>query len=132
MPERRYEEFLDRIIDILKKDLKEEPVITPVEYKGASIDMPRKEEKRYHGSSYEIICNRTYTWCKIKGDLVVDIENEDTTHREIEKSDCRVFDTHRHIGHIKGEDKAESHIHFICADQDRESTLRMINYLKSR
>lgn len=133
MPERRYEEFLDRIIDILKKDLKVEPVITPTEFKGIAIDMPRKGEERYHGSSYEILCNRTYTWCKIRGDLVVGTENEDITHKDIEKSDCRVFEVHKHRSHKEGEeDKVESHIHFMCMDKDREGTLRMINFLKSR
>lgn len=41
-------------------------------------------------------CATIYTWCKIKGDLVVDEKDKEATRRDIEKSDCRVFDVHKH------------------------------------
>lgn len=40
---RRFEEFFDRIIDIFKETTKEEHAITPVEFKGMVIDLPRKK-----------------------------------------------------------------------------------------
>ena len=133
MLERKYEWFLDKAVDLLKKDLKIAPIITPIEFKGVTIDMPKKENKLHHGSSYEILCNNIYTWCKIRGDLVVDEKDEETTYKTIEKSNCRVFDTHKHYFKKEGEEqKMESHIHFMCIDKDREDTIRMIQFLKSR
>ncbi len=73
-PSKRFEEFFDKITDIFKKGIEEkglieEPKITPMEFKGFHIDLPRKRKDMYHGSSYEILCNKPKTWCKIKGDL---------------------------------------------------------------
>ncbi len=128
---RRYEEFLDSVVDILRKDLEEELIATPVEFRGVTIDMPKKG-KLQHGSSYRILCNTIYTWCTINGDLVVNGKDEETTHKIIEKSDCKVFDIHRYISKKGEENKEESHIHFMCVDKDRQDTVRMINFLKSR
>src|SRR3989304_6495148 len=99
-PSKSFEEFFDRIKDIFKKSieekgLEEEPKITPVEFNGFHIDLPRKQKDMYHGSSYEILCNRPKTWCKIKGDLVTEEDYDYEAVKALEDSDCK------------------SHLHFI-------------------
>ena len=133
----RYEEFFDRIIDIFKKGLeekgiKETPLITKTtEFKGISVDMPRREKELYHGSTYEILCNITKIWCKIKGDLVIDEEHDYDVTKALEESNCKVFDTHRHVQKTDEKLCGESHLHFMCIDKDREDTIKMINFLKN-
>lgn len=136
---RRFEEFFDRIKDIFKKSVEErglkgELKISPsAEFKGYAIDMPKKQKDMYHGSSYEILCNIPKTWCKIKGDLVVDEDYDYVVTKTLEESDCKIFGVHSHAKK-RGEQKLpyrESHIHFICQDKDREETMRVINFLKS-
>lgn len=143
-PSKRFEEFFDKIKDIFKegiieqqklseeKGIKEEPKITPVEFNGFHIDLPRKKKEMYHGSSYEILCNRPKTWCKIKGDLVTEEDHDYETVKALEDSDCKIFSTHTHVD-MRKEGKlpySESHLHFICQDRDREDTIKMINFLK--
>lgn len=60
MLERKSDWFLDKAVDILKKDLKIAPIITPIEFKGVAIDMPKKDNKLHYDSSYEILCNNIY------------------------------------------------------------------------
>ena len=142
-PSKRFEEFFDKIKDIFKegiieqqkqtkeKGLKEELKITPMEFKGFHIDLPRKQKDMYHGSSYEILCNKPKTWCKIKGDLVVEEDHDYETIKELEFADCKIFSTHTHVQRKEGKPPyIESHLHFICQDRDREDTVKMINFLK--
>lgn len=143
-PSKRFEEFFDKIKDIFKegiieqqklskeKGLKEELKITPMEFTGFHIDLPRKQKDMYHGSSYEILCNKPKTWCKIKGDLVTEEDYDYEVVKALEDSDCKIFSTHTHVDQRK-EGKLpyiESHLHFICQDRDREDTIKMINFLK--
>ena len=131
-----FEEFFDKIKDIFKKGIeekgiKEEPKITPIEFNGFNIDLPKKQKDMYHGSSYEILCNRPKTWCKIKGDLVIEEDYDHEAVNTLELADCKIFRTHTHVD--KREEKfpyKESHIHFICQDRDRTDTIKMINFLK--
>lgn len=138
MENRRFEEFFDRVTDIFKKSLEEKgikeniKITNTTEWKGIVVDMPREEEKLYHGSSYEILCNISKTWCKIKGDLVVDEEHDYEAIKALEESDCRIFGTHTHVQRKEGKPlRRESHLHFMCADKDRNDTIRMINFLKN-
>lgn len=86
----------------------------------------------YHGSSYEILCNRSKTWCKIKGDLVTDEEHDYETAKRLEESDCKIFSVHTHTQEKERKSShKELHIHFICQDRDRDDTIRMINFLKN-
>lgn len=133
----RSEKFFDNIIDIFKKGLKERgvkdiPLVTATEeWKGISIDMPRKVKDAYHGSSYEILCNRTKSWCKIKGDLVTDPGSEFGISKSLDESDCKIFSTHRHLKRKDGRPpREESHLHFICQDKDDDDTMRIIKLLK--
>jgi len=135
---RRFEEFFDEIKDIFKKSIEEKGLkgelkISPsTEFKGFAIDMPKKQKDMYHGSSYEILCNISKTWCKIKGDLVVEEDYDYEPTKILEESDCKIFGVHSHVA-IKDKQKLpyrESHIHFICQDKDRRDTIRMINFLK--
>lgn len=134
----RFEEFFDKVIDIFKEGLeerhiKENPLVTETpEFKGIIVNMPRKEKDIYHGSTYSILCNRSKTLCKIKGDLVTDSDSEYRVNKVLEESDCKIFDTHLHVKRIEGVPfRDESHIHFICQDKDREDTIRMIHLLKN-
>lgn len=139
---KRFEEFFDKIKEIFKKSIieqqklseekgiKEEPKIIPVEFNGFHIDLPRKQKDMYHGSSYEILCNRPKTWCKIKGDLVVEEDYDYEVTKTLEESDCKVFSVHTHATKRKEKPYRESHLHFICQDRDREDTIKMINFLK--
>lgn len=141
-PGKRFEEFFDKIKDIFKegiieqqklsgeKGIKEEPKITPMEFKGFHIDLPRKQKDMYHGSSYEILCNRLKTWCKIKGDLVTEEDYDYEVIKALEDSDCKIFSTHSHVNKLGKFPYRESHLHFICQDRDREDTVNMINFLK--
>lgn len=125
---RRFEEFFDRIKDIFKKGveergIKEELIITPSsEFKGYAIDLPKKQKDMYHGSSYEILCNIPKTWCKIKGDLVVEEDYDYEPTKILEESDCKVFGVHTHAA--KREEQKlpyrESHI-----------PMKMVNFLKN-
>ncbi len=140
--DKRFEEFFDKIKDIFKKgiierqkpseekDIKEEPKITPVEFNGFHIDLPRKQKDMYHGSSYEILCNRPKTWCKIKGDLVTEEDYDYEAVKALEDSDCKIFSTHTHINKLGKLPYIESHLHFICQDRDRTDTIKIINFLK--
>jgi hypothetical protein len=131
---KRFDIFFDRIKDIFRKAIKEkgiaEPTIIPVEYNGFQIDLPKKKSDIYHGSSYEILCDKPKPWissdvpklCKIKGDLVVGKDHEDETIKILERAHCKIFDSHPHL--------RESHLHFICQDRDSADTIRMINFLK--
>lgn len=136
------EEFFDKIAGIFKKSLeekgsKENPRITTIEFKGFTIDLPRKEAQSYHGSSFDILCNHpTRSWCKIKGDIVTHPDSEYTVNKMLEESGCKIFSTHSHIqrkkeGQIPLDLQEESHIHFICEDKDRDDTIRMIKLLKN-
>lgn len=135
-PSKRFEEFFDKIKDIFRKGIEEkgiieEPKITPVEFNGIHIDLPRKKKDMYHGSSYEILCNRSKTWCKIKGDLVVEEDYDYEVVKALEDSDCKIFSTHTHAQQKEGKlPYRESHLHFICQDRDRIDTMKMINFLK--
>ena len=130
-------EFFDKIIDIFKKSVEKrglegELKTTPTEFKGFTIDLPRKQKDIYHGSSYEILCNRSKTLCKIKGDLVIEEDYDYEATKMLEESDCKVFGVHTHVDKREEEKlpHRESHIHFICQDRDRQDTMRMINFLK--
>lgn len=135
-PSKRFEEFFDKIKEIFKKSieekgLKEEPKITPVEFNGFHIDLPRKQKDMYHGSSYEILCNKPKTWCKIKGDLVIEEDHDYEAIKALEDSDCKIFSTHTHVQRKEGKlPYIESHLHFICQDRDRTDTIKTINFLK--
>lgn len=128
--------FLGKIREIFEKGIEEKGIEgrfkeTPVEFNGFQIDLPRKKEDMYHGSSYEILCNRPQTRCKIKGDLVVEKDYENDVIQTLESSDCKIFGTHIHIRQNGTKPiKKESHIHFICQDRDKEDTIRMIHFLK--
>lgn len=127
-PSKRFEIFFDKIKAIFKegieeKGIKEEPKIIPVEFNGFHIDLPKNKKEIYHGSSYEILCNKPKTWCKIKGDLVVEKVHEDEIIKELEFAHCKIFDIHTHL--------RESHLHFICQDRDSTDTIKMINFLKN-
>lgn len=135
---KRFEEFFDKIINIFEKGivergLKGELKTTLMEFKGFTIDLPKKQKDAYHGSSYEILCNRPKTWCKIKGDIVIEEDYDYDVTKMLEESDCKVFGIHTHATKIEKEKlpHRESHIHFICQDRDREDTIRMINFLKN-
>ncbi len=130
----RTEEFFNLIIETFKegldnKGIKEKIIKTPSELKGYAFDLPKKEKGIYHGSSFEILCKST--WCRLKGDLVVETEREEIVNRELERSGkCRIFETHRHISHKNENLPPESHIHFMCLPTDRFDTLKMVNFLK--
>ncbi len=140
---KRFEEFFDKIKDIFKegiierqklskeKGLTEEPKITPMEFNGFHIDLPRKKKDMYHGSSYEILCNRPKIWCKIKGDLVTEEDYDYKVIETLEFADCKIFSTHTHVQRKEGKlPYRESHLHFICQDRDRTDTIKTINFLK--
>ena len=134
-PSKRFEEFFDKIKDIFKegieeKGIKEEPKITPIEFNGFNIDLPRKQKDMYHGSSYEILCNRSKTWCKIKGDLVIEEDYDYEAVKTLELADCKIFRTHTHVDKLGKLPYTESHLHFICQDRDSTDTIKMINFLK--
>jgi hypothetical protein len=134
-PSNRFDEFFDKIKDMFKegietKGIKEEPKITPMEFKGFHIDLPRKQKDMYHGSSYEILCNKPKTWCKIKGDLVTEEDYGYEVVKVLEDSDCKIFSTHTHVNELGKFPYTESHLHFICQDRDRIDTIKMINFLK--
>lgn len=135
-PSKRFEEFFDKIKDIFEKGIEEKGVegsykTIPVEFSGFHIDLPRKKGDMYHGSSYEILCNKPKTWCKIKGDLVADEDNEHDATKALEESDCKIFSVHTHTQKKEGKSpKREFHLHFICQDRDREDTIKTINFLK--
>ncbi len=111
-PGKRFEEFFDKIIDIFKegiieqqklsevKGIKKEPEITPMEFKGFHIDLPRKQKDMHHGSSYEILCNKPKTWCKIKGDLVTEEDHDYEVIETLKDSDCMIFSTHTHVNKL--------------------------------
>lgn len=142
-PSKRFEEFFDIIKEIFKegiierqklseeKGLEEEPKITPLEFSGFHIDLPRKKKDMYHGSSYQILCNRSKTLCKIKGDLVVEEDYDYEAVKALEDSDCKIFSTHTHVNKLGKLPYRESHLHFICQDKDRTDTIKMINFLKN-
>jgi hypothetical protein len=129
-------DFFDMIFDILKKGseergLKEGPILikTP-EFKGVSINMPKMNKDAYHGSSYEILCDNSKLWCKIKGDIVVDPDSEITISKLIEESDCKTFKIHRHTKTKEKYTHEETHLHFMCEDKDRYDTIAMAEFLK--
>lgn len=136
-PSKRFEEFLDNIKDIFEKGIEEKGIegrykTIGVEFSGFHIDLPRKQEDMYHGSSYEILCNRPKTLCKIKGDLVTNEDYDYEVVDKLEESDCKIFSVHTHAQQREGKmPKRESHLHFICQDRDKEDTIRMINFLKN-
>ena len=128
---KKSEELFDRIKETFEEGIEEKGIeerykIIPLEFSGFHIDLPRKKMDMYHGSSYEVLCNKSKTLCKIKGDLVTAENYEYGATNVLEKSDCKVFSIHTH----KGKPYRESHIHFICQDKDRLDTIRMINFLK--
>lgn len=135
-PSKRFEEFFDKIKEIFEKGIEEKGIegrykIIPVEYSGFYIDLPRNKKNMYHGSIYEILCNKSKTWCKIKGDLVTEEGQDYEVIKKLEESDCKIFSVHTHANKIKEElSHKENHIHFICQDRDRDDTNRMINFLK--
>lgn len=135
-PSKRFEIFFDKIKAIFKegmeeKGIKEEPKIIPVEFNGFHIDLPKKKNDIHHGSSYEILCNKPKTWCKIKGDLVVGEDHDSETIKELEFADCKIFSTHTHVNKTGKSPYRESHLHFICQDRDSTDTIKMINFLKN-
>jgi hypothetical protein len=136
LPGKRLEDFFDKIKEIFEKGTEEKGIegrykTIPVEYSGFYIDLPRKRHDIYHGSIYEILCNKSKTWCKIKGDLVTEEDFEYETTKKLEESDCKIFSVHTHAQKKEGKlSNRESHIHFICQDRDSDDTLRMINFLK--
>ena len=139
MQGRRYEEFFDEVIHTLGKDLKEDAkrdlLVHPTEFRGASVDMPKKTEWQTHGSSYEILCNtKTYSWCKIKGDLVAEMDLAGKAANILEKSGCKIFSTHDHAKEERKHNKEilhlESQIHFMFLDKYRDETILMMNFLK--
>lgn len=135
-PGKRFEDFFDEIKEIFEKGIEEKNIegrykTIPVEFSGFYIDLPRKKQDMYHGSIYEILCNKPKTWCKIKGDLVTVEDNEHEVTEVLEKSDCKIFGTHIHLGSKERKFQRESHIHFMCQDRDKIDTLRMINFLKN-
>jgi hypothetical protein len=133
-PGKRSEEFFDKIKEIFEKGIEEKGIegrykTMPVEYSGFFIDLPRNKKNAYHGSIYEILCNKSKTWCKIKGDLVTEEDQAYEVIKNLEKSDCKIFSIHTHVTEGKLSRK-ENHIHFICQDRDRDDMIRMINFLK--
>ena len=128
--------FFDQLKDIFEKGIEEKGIEgsykdVPLEFNGFQIDLPRNKEDMYHGSSYEILCNRGKTRCKIKGDLVAGEGHENDVIKTLELADCKIFGIHTHIRQdtIKPK-KKEHHIHFICQDRDKEDTKKMIHFLK--
>jgi hypothetical protein len=135
-PSNKSEELFDRIKEIFEEGIEEKGMeerykIIPLEFSGFNIDIPRKQNDMYHGSSYEILCNKSKTLCKIKGDLVTTEDYDNEATEILEKSDCKIFSVHTHAQKKDGKlSNRESHIHFICQDRDRIDTIRMINFLK--
>lgn len=128
--------FFDQIKDIFEKGIEEKGIegsykIVPVDYNGFQIDLPRNKEDMYHGSSFEILCNRSKTRCKIKGDLVAKEDHENNVIQTLESADCKIFGIHTHVRQDTKPRLKEHHIHFICQDRDKEDTIRMIQFLKN-
>lgn len=135
-PSKRFEEFFDKVKDIFEKGIAEKGIegrykTIPLEFSGFHIDLPRKQKDMYHGSSYEILCTKPKTWCKIKGDLVTEEDCDYEVTKKLEESDCKIFSVHSHVQTKEGKlPKRESHLHFICQDRDRDDTIKLINFLK--
>jgi hypothetical protein len=135
-PSKISEELFDTIKEIFEEGIVEKGIegrykTIPLEFSGFNIDLPRKKQDVYHGSSYEILCNKSKTLCKIKGDLVTMEDSDHEATDILEKSDCKIFSVHTHVQKKEGKlPNRESHIHFICQDRERIDTIRMINFLK--
>ena len=101
---------------------------------GITVDTPRTQKGMYHGSGFEIGCNKSITICNIGGDLAVKRELENNTKENLEKLDCEVFDIHRHpeeiLYQIKEPKEKESHLHFRCSDKNMTDTIKIINFIK--
>lgn len=101
---------------------------------GIIIDTPKVQEDMYHGSSFEIVCNRPIAICKICGDLAVRRDLENSTKENLEKLDCEIIDIHRHpeeiLFQIKESEKKESHLHFRCSDKTFNDTTKIVNFIK--
>lgn len=128
-------DIFDKIKDIFEEGIAEKGVegrynTISLEFSGFHIDLPKKEKDMYHGSSYEILCNKSKTLCKIKGDLVTEEDYDYEPTKVLEESDCKIFSVHTHATLRKERPYRESHIHFICQDKDRKDTIEMANFLK--
>lgn len=129
------EDLLARIDDIFRKDPRKPDIDFLIfeELDGIRIDMPRKQKGLYHGSSYQIGCNKPRKICNIGGDLVVKRKLENITKQDLEKLTCEISDIHRHTV-VKETEKfpiKESHIHFRCGNKNPTETLKIINKLKN-
>lgn len=134
-----FNERLNLLADIFRKT-KRNPKITITEHGGIHgliVDTPRKFKGMYHGSGYEIGCDKQITKCNIGGDLATRRVLEDITKEQLEKLDCEVFDIHRHpedvLYQLKEplEKEKESHLHFRCPDKDFTNTVKIVQFIKN-
>lgn len=135
------EELLTQIKDIFIKS-KRGSYIEKREFEfgdliGYIVDTPRKYKDMYHGSSYEIGCNRTLIKCNIGGDLSTKRDLENSIKEKLTKLSCNVIDVHRHPEDVLFQDKKdseikmkESHIHFRCDDKNIKDTFKILNFIK--
>lgn len=129
-------EQLNKIADIFRKT-KREPKIDFIEHEGIcgiTVDTPRTQKGMYHGSSFEIGCNKPITICNIGGDLAAKRGLENNIKENLEKLDCDIVDIHRHpekiLAQIKETEEKESHIHFRCSDKNMVNTIKIVNFIK--
>ncbi len=130
-------ELFDKIKDIFREGIEEKGtkdvlITIPLEYSGFNFSLPKKQKDVYHGSSYDIMCDKSRSLCKIQGDLVTEEDYDYEAIEILEKSDCKIFNVHTHVTQRKEEKfpYRESHIHFICKDKSRRDTIQMVNFLK--
>ena len=128
---------LDKIADIFR-ETKRKPKIIFTEHGGIygiTIDTPRTQKGMYHGSGFEIGCNKPITICNIGGDLAVRRDLENKTKENLEKLNCEIIDIHRHpeeiLAQIKEPEEKESHLHFRCSNKNMTDTIKIVNFIKN-
>lgn len=127
---------LNKIADIFRKT-KRESKIAFMEHGGIygiTVDTPRRQKGMYHGSSFEIGCNKPITICNIGGDLAAKRDLENNVKENLEELDCDIIDIHRHpekiLAQIKETAEKESHLHFRCSNKNMVDTIKIVNFIK--
>ncbi len=94
--------------------------------KSLHIDIPKKENIFYHGSSYIIDCDENIKRCDTRGTLVTVFNDGEKVKKNLEEFGCNIIAIHDYNG-IK---VRSTHVHFRCENKDYDNTIKILNFLK--